>query len=345
MSRPSPRPPSPPPPPEGTGRPLRVGLAGAGGVAARHAETLASFPDVTLAGVADPDTARAEALAAGHGMTAYADPRALVDAADLDALYVCVPPFAHGAPEEAALEAGLALFVEKPVALDLDFAAHVAAGIAERGLVSGTGYHWRYLPGAEEAARLLAGRPARLAVAAWHGAVPPVGWWLSAGLGGGQVAEQATHVLDLARLLVGEVVEVAAAGAAGGLSAHPDADIDDVTAGLLRFAGGAVGSVTTTCLLPGPYAASLTVFAEGLAVEVGEAALTVTDAAGRRVAGHDVAAAKTAADRAFVDAVRAGDPARVRAPYAEAARSAALGVALTRAARTRGPVPVAAVAP
>ena len=85
----------------------------------------------------------------------------------------------------------------------------LAAEIAERrACVTGTGYHWRCLDTVERAAALLADAPARLALGAWLDKVPPPAWWPSRALSGGQVVEQLTHVLDLARLLVGEVAEV-----------------------------------------------------------------------------------------------------------------------------------------
>ena len=50
----------------------------------------------------------------------------MLDAEGLDAAYVCVPPFAHGAPELAVFERGLPFFVEKPLAADLETAEQIA---------------------------------------------------------------------------------------------------------------------------------------------------------------------------------------------------------------------------
>src|SRR5919204_6095238 len=126
----------------------------------------------------------------------------------LDALYVCVPPFARGAPELAAIDAGLPLFVEKPVAIDLPTAEAIAGRLERRPVVTCAGYHWRWLDTFERARDLLAANPARLALCSWLDKVPPPAWWLRRGGSGGQTIEQTTHVLDLARALVGEVVEV-----------------------------------------------------------------------------------------------------------------------------------------
>jgi predicted dehydrogenase len=104
----------------------RIGFVGAGGVAARHAGMLSGFDDVRLVAVTDPDRQRAESLAGSHRMRVVPDVDALL-AEGLDAVYVCVPPFAHGPAERAVAAAGLALFVEKPLGLD----EQVATGIAD----------------------------------------------------------------------------------------------------------------------------------------------------------------------------------------------------------------------
>jgi len=254
-----------------------------------------------------------------------------------------VPPFAHGVPERAALEAGLPMFVEKPLALDVAAAAEIASGVAERDLVTATGYHWRYYDTVEEAAALLVGRRVRLAVASWLDKVPPVAWWTRLDRSGGQVVEQATHLLDLLRVLVGEVRTVHAVGAppasaqgdeaSGGPGAAQERDVDEAGAATLQFASGAVGAVLHTSLLGWKAAARVSLYADGLVVEVAEDALVVDRGAGpdRRAPVVD---AKTAADRAFIDAVRGADPTVVRAPYAQALRTHRLACAVAEAAAT-----------
>jgi phosphoglycerate dehydrogenase-like enzyme len=92
------------------GMTVRVGLAGAGAVGARHARTLAGFDDVELAGIWDPASTAARTLAAEVGVPAVEDLESLVGAG-VDALWLCVPPFAHGELELAVVRAGLPFFV------------------------------------------------------------------------------------------------------------------------------------------------------------------------------------------------------------------------------------------
>jgi myo-inositol 2-dehydrogenase / D-chiro-inositol 1-dehydrogenase len=306
----------------------RIGFIGTGGVATRHAGVLAGFDDVELVAATDVDPARSAGFAEAHGLRAVPDVDALLEQ-DLDAVYVCVPPFAHGGPERAAAAAGLPVFVEKPLAADLGTAERIGAELTAAGVLTRVGLHWRCAEHVGTARELLAGRTVRAVNAWWLDKVPPVAWWSDRERSGGPLVEQAVHVLDAARVLVGEVREVTA------LSAGPldGGSVDTATAGLLRFADGAVGTVSTTCALEAKYRAGLEVVADGLVVALGEDWLEVQTGAVRRRHDVDPMLAKVAADRAFVDAVRGRDVDPDRSPpdHAEALRSHRLACALAAA--------------
>jgi predicted dehydrogenase len=316
-------------------RRCQVGFVGAGGVAARHARVLAGTPGAELVCVTDVDPLRATEFAAAHGLRAVPDVDALLDTG-VDAVYVCVPPFAHGGLEETVAAAGRALFVEKPLGLDLTDPERVAKVVSEAGIVTSVGHHWRHSACVRQAADLVADRPARLVSGAWLDKVPPVGWWPRRASSGGQVVEQAVHVLDLARVLVGEITEVYAQADAGPVA--PGADVDGATAATLRFASGAVGTLATTCLLGWKHRAGLEVYADGLGLAVTEDELTVRDSGGevrREVVDPDDA--RRAVDRAFVDAVL-GDRSAVLAPYGEALKTHRVACALAASAVEHRPV-------
>ncbi|MET8041379.1 Gfo/Idh/MocA family oxidoreductase [Micromonospora sp. NPDC005215] len=312
-------------------RVCRVGLVGAGGVAQRHARVLAGFDDVELVAVTDVTPEAASALVGEHGGRACADVGELL-ATGPDAVYICVPPFAHGPAEEAVIDAGVPMFVEKPVSADLSTAERIADLVARTGLRTAVGHHWRYLTVLDEARELLADRPVRMVSGAWLDKVPPVAWWSRRDRSGGPVVEQAAHVLDLIRVLAGEVTEVTAYG--NGTPPPVDgADIDSVTTAALRFADGAVGTLSAACVLGWKHRAGLEILADGLALALSEDGLSIRDADGERHVPADPDAARVAVDRAFVDAVRGiGDD--VRVPYAEALATQRLALAVADSART-----------
>lgn len=315
----------------------RVALVGAGNVARRHARVLASFDDVRLVGVTDVLPAAARALADAYDVPVFPDHDALLSA-EPDAVYVCVPPFAHGPIEETLIEARRPMFIEKPLAIDLTTAERIGERIARERLLTAVGHHWRYLDVVTQARELLAGRSVRLVTGAWLDRVPPVAWWTRRDRSGGPVVEQTAHVLDLVRLLVGEVTEVCAISD-GQPPAVEQADIDAVTAATMRFANGAVGTLAAACVLDWKHRAALEVYADGLALSVGEDALMVRDRTVKRAVTGDPEASRIAVDRAFVDAVRGvGDD--VRTPYEEALRTHRLACAVATSAREGRPVAV-----
>jgi len=314
----------------------RIGFVGAGRIANRHLGNLLAFADVQVAAFADPQVQSAEAAAERAGANAYADYREMLDRERLDALYICTPPFAHGAPELAAIEHRLPFFVEKPLAADLGTAVEIARGVEAQSLITAAGYHWRYLDITEEMLERLDRNPPRLVIGYWLDATPPVSWWVREQQSGGQMVEQTTHVFDMVRLVAGEVAEVYAFGSRLDRAAFPSSDIWDVSTAALRFVNGAVGSVSSTCILRWPHRMGVHLFCEGLAIEISEFELMVDVGKGRpvrRAAGDPF----VREDRDFIDAVQ-GKVNRIRAPYHEALRTHRLATAATRSAREGRPV-------
>ena len=309
----------------------RIGMIGAGFIADRHVGKLTSMDDVQIVAVADPDMNRARQQAGRCDGIPYGDFRQMLDKERLDALYVCVPPFAHGGPERAALERGLPFFVEKPLALDYEAAESVSREIEAKGLVTAVGYHWRYLDTVERAQELLADRPARLALGYWLDFTPPPAWWSKESGSGGQMVEQTTHVFDLARLLIGDVTQVYAAGSRLDRPAFPDSDVSDVSVATLHFASGALGTMASTCLLNWPHRVGLHLFSDGQVIELSEFEMMTDVGQGRPVqpAQGDPFWRE---DRDFIDAVQ-GKENRIRSPYAEALKTHRITTAAARSAR------------
>ncbi|SHN48035.1 Gfo/Idh/MocA family protein [Cryptosporangium aurantiacum] len=310
----------------------RIGLVGAGRAAARHASTLARFHDVSIVGVTDCDLAAAARLAADCDATVAPTVGALL-ALRPDAVFVCVPPFAHGPIEEELLDAGLPIFVETPLGVDREVPDLLARRVASAGVVTAVGHHWRYSAAVRRAGAVLAGRPIRLVTGSWLDSVDTAGWWGRRDRSGGPIVEQVVHLLDLLRALAGEVVEVYAAGDGTPPPGVADADIDGVTAATLRFASGAVATLATTCRFTGRRRAGLEIFADGASVTITEDGCEIR--VGDRSEWHAVDAETSyrAADRAFVDAIRRPEArVGVLADYAQAVRTHRLACALTRSA-------------
>jgi predicted dehydrogenase/glycosyltransferase involved in cell wall biosynthesis len=314
----------------------RIGFIGAGNIARRHLAVLEGFEDVRIAALADADFGRAAEAAGRFGARAYRTHRDMLDGEVLDGVYLCVPPFAHGEPEQDLLMRAIPFFVEKPLSIDFDVALEIGRQIAREGLITGVGYHWRYLETIDEARQLLAGNPPHFLSGYWLDQTPPPQWWWRRNQSGGQMIEQATHVIDLMRLLAGDVVQVFGFATHRPRQDYPGLDIATASTASLRFASGAIGNIGATCLLRWGHRIGLHVFADRLAIELTERDIMVDVGCGRPLR-HAKGDPVWLEDRDFIDAVRGGEN-RIRCPYQEALETHRVACAVARSADTGVPV-------
>jgi myo-inositol 2-dehydrogenase/D-chiro-inositol 1-dehydrogenase len=325
---------------------LRIGFIGAGGAAGQHLRALRPLGRTVVAAISDADPGRAARAAAEWGGVAYTDYRRMLDDVRLDAVWICLPPRAGGEACLIVADRQIPFMAEKPLAVDPGLPARVAAVTGRSGLVVAVGYQWRALDFLPRVRARLSERPPRLVVARWIGDTPAAPWWIHRDEGGGQVLEQATHQYDFARFLLGEATVVGAIAARHDRPAFPLADVDDVTAAVLRFENGAIGSFAATCL-----AASFNVqvefISEGLVTTITNAGSwpdfhwTVAFDDGDRVDElRTTRNAYQAEDEAFIEAVLADAPDRVLCTYEDALLTDRLTRAVMAAAqRTGAPAP------
>lgn len=123
---------------------LKVGVIGVGYLGQHHARLYAALPNATLVGVADIDRARARQIADRHGVPAYHDMKPLLER--VDALSVAVPTTAHYPVVKAALEAGIHVLVEKPIAVTSDEAHQLVELARKRRRTLQVGHIERFNP-------------------------------------------------------------------------------------------------------------------------------------------------------------------------------------------------------
>lgn len=221
---------------------LRVAIIGCGRMGTQHARVAARLGH-RVAVVCDTDPARASLLAQTHPhCTAVADPGEIRWSA-LDAGFVCTPPFARGLAELMAAQAGVPLFLEKPIGLSASQCLPALRLIRASGTITSVGYMNRYRGSVQRVRDFLETEPALGFVGHWVGPAYRVSWWADPALSGGQLNEQCTHLIDLARYLVGEITEV---GAFAQRSPEDEARNAAVSV-LLRFQNGALGTVLCGC--------------------------------------------------------------------------------------------------
>ncbi|HEU4456867.1 MAG TPA: Gfo/Idh/MocA family oxidoreductase [Longimicrobium sp.] len=122
--------------------PVRVGVIGVGSLGFHHARILREVPGAAMAGVFDASPERTAAVAAELGVNGF---RSLEEAlGSVDAAVIAVPTTGHAEVALAALDAGVHLLIEKPIASTLEEAEAIVARAEAGGLTVATGHVERF---------------------------------------------------------------------------------------------------------------------------------------------------------------------------------------------------------
>ncbi len=212
---------------------LNVGIIGCGYMGGTHAKILGADPRVQVVAVADVARAKADALAHTMQARAFESVRDLLGAG-LDAVYVTTPNTLHTEAVLAALEAGLHVFSEKPMATTLAEARQIRDAAAKAKGIYQVGHNRRFAPVYQYCKHALA---QGFAVTSAHikmnrGELQNPPWIADRAVTGGFLYETTVHLLDMARWLIGDVSEVECRG-----TQRVYNEIDNFSM-LLSFAGG-----------------------------------------------------------------------------------------------------------
>ncbi|WP_391575171.1 Gfo/Idh/MocA family protein [Cohnella sp.] len=312
---------------------LKLGFIGTGGIANHHIRNLVQMEGVELAAFYDVDIQRAQKAADEHaGAKAYSKLDDMLDGSQLDGVYVCVPPMAHGEAEERLVERGIPFLVEKPLGIDREIPRSIGDKVKNSKLITSVGYHWRYNESAALAKKLLADSKPGMALGYWMGGMPMVPWWRVQSGSGGQFVEQTTHIVDLLRYVCGEVSEVYAAYALQVMGEKVEGtDVPDVGTVTLKLANGMVATISNTCLLPIGHHVGLDIYTGNGVLELRSDALNELTAEGTNV-HPNVANPYYVEDEAFLHALRTGDTSRILSDYEDSLKTHEITIAANESA-------------
>lgn len=320
---------------------VRIGFIGVGGIAGHHLKQLAAIEAAQIVALCDLREEAAQAKADEYGGQVYTDYHAMLDAEELDAVYVCIPPKFHTDAELLAAQKGCALFVEKPVALTMEKALEVQEAIAKAGVLSAVGYTMRYWPGIGAAKEYLADKAVSLVVCnRWGGIAGGADhWWRNMSISGGQLVEQATHQVDAIRWIMGEVDEVYAHYEYASMASYENMTIPASQALCLKFASGAAGTVSCSCAMTGGGGGGGWDFiTDGQRVSVAGQKASVLPAPEGSDGALSCSLPGINIDEGFVQAVAGGPAESIRSTYADAVRSLEVTLAANKSAATGQPV-------
>ena len=348
----------------------KIAIIGCGAIGSYHLEHLTQFEDIELAGLCDLVLARAEAFArkAGGGK-AFADYREMFDSVKPDAVFICIPPNAHGVIEFEAIARGIHMFVEKPVSVDLALAKRIGSAIEAAGLISAAGFQCRYDNINPPAQAFVADNPVVTIQASRVGGVyAGPDWWRVRSASGGMLMDAGIHQMDMMRYLLGVEPAQVFSFRRGGFVTNDECvgyDIDDVSVSAIRFQDGTTAVMTAGCysVNGASWDSKMTFGARDCRMEyelcrkvslfgvepeapAAEAETIKGDGTQRRSDNERGTVVRSEVDfgllcdRAFADAVITGDPSAIRSPYADAVKSLAFVLACNKSMETGMPVEV-----
>jgi len=236
---------------------LKVGLAGLGSMGRNHLRVISNHPETKLAAIADPDPAALEAAVAQTGANGFDDPLAMIREADLDGVVLAAPTTAHVTLALAAIERGLPVLVEKPLAATVEDALAIISAARKRKVRVQVGHVERYNPAVLEMGRLLrAGWLSTIYAITSRRAGPFPARIRDVGV----TVDLGTHDVDMLCWIAGErPVRVYAETAQRLHASH-----EDLTFGLMHFPSGATGFLDVDWLTPAKRRSLVAVGEEGM---------------------------------------------------------------------------------
>ena len=226
---------------------LKVAIAGTGLISGVHARAVQKLPDVALQAVVNHRPKSMATFAAEFQIPRqYASVTDLLEDGDVDALVICTPNYLHAPQSIAALEAGVHVMVEKPMAMNASEARAMLAASRASGALLMVAHCWRFSPEVrwlrEQIADGRLGKIIRTKGYCSHVNRGPSGWFTQKELaGGGATADMAIHALDTVRFLLGDPQPVSVYARIG--TFYKDLSVDDTSVVIANWDRGTTSYV------------------------------------------------------------------------------------------------------
>lgn len=311
---------------------MKIAFIGAGGIAGNYRGSLKRLQR-PIAAICDINAERASQVAGVENATAYTNHAEMLEKEKPDVVFICIPPGAHTTQVVDAAKTGAAVFVAKPVALDLDTANKALKAIEKAGVLNQVGYMARYSDITAKAKEIIGEKDLSMGFGRFlcrMGAGHP--WWGKFAISGGQMLEQSTHVFDLLRYFLGDVKEVQAFGIKN--VSKSIADFEECTVCNLHFANGAVGNVTSTCVASAPEGFAAELVGDNLYLKFTLDLKLRGSVEGKQIDYDGVEAGYFRQVEQFMQAIETNDQNLIRSSYADAVKTLAATLAANRSLET-----------
>lgn len=251
-----------------------VGILGAGWVAGEYVKAFRDHPLTRVVGIYNRTPGKATRLMGSLGVDGkeYASVDEFFDDEEINIVVSCTPPDVRPDHVVRAAQTGRHVVIEKPVALDMEGVERIYNAIRESGVKSVTSFVLRWNPELQTTKALIdqgvLGDPIYLEASYWHPLkkiYPGYPWMVNKPQGGSSLLTAGCHAVDAMRFFAGDITEVVAFSRPYAI--NPDYEFDPVIAATVKFANGAVGTVSSVLDADTPYIFNTRYFGTGGTVQ------------------------------------------------------------------------------
>lgn len=237
----------------------RVAIIGTGNIARAHARAYqANAAAAELVAVADVEVERAKEFAAQYGFGAtFSDAGEMLRQVKPDAVSICTPNFLHAPLSIQALEAGVSVLCEKPMATSLADAERMKAAAERTGKTLYIGFNHRFIGKFAKGKELLDGgeygKLLACRIAIGHGMWERLSqmWFARKELsGGGTLIDNGVHMLDMLRWYGGSITTAQAQTKRLKMA---QGDVEDNAIALFQLGNGGIASLQCSWTWPPHY--------------------------------------------------------------------------------------------
>ncbi|HEU5140533.1 MAG TPA: Gfo/Idh/MocA family oxidoreductase [Bacillales bacterium] len=234
---------------------VRIALLGTGFQGQGHLNTIKEIPEIELVGMCDLNREALTRAEKKFGIPAFSDYVEMLKETKPEGVIICTPPEVRLQPVREAAERGIHCFIEKPPAKHLHMAEEVIEVLDRTGVINSVGFMFRYSQAANRCRELIQGRRIALVRSAMLDGLALrenwPRWFFDKERSGGPIFDQAVHMLDLSRFMLGEMSQISGFQDNLVIPKEGDFTVEDSFSLSLRYKDGPLQNHTHSWVYPG----------------------------------------------------------------------------------------------
>ena len=318
----------------------KIGIIGLGTIASRHLDNLSKVGKTELIAICDVDKQKRAAVQKKFGGKVYFDFNKMLAEQPLDAVLICTPQTVRYEPIAEAARRNIAIFCEKPPAFDLITAKKTEEVLKRSKVLNSVGFMWRYNRITDRAKQLIQGHTISLMRSIFLCNVisnPNLAdWFLLKERSGGPLLDQAIHLFDVSRYLLGDILSVQTFSNNLIVPKSEKVTIEDSHSLNLQFTSGVVGNHLHSWSYQGAAIARIELYGQKLCLVLDYFANSIYGKVENVKINErmDDDPYITELER-FLDAVEQKEQSILRSPYEDAVKTLAVSIAANKSFQTK----------